>query len=168
MTVRPTPSQKERELDPAILNDIVTRVVDVAHPQKIILFGSAARREMGPNSNVELLVVKEGVHRRELAGRIYENLWGVRAAVDVKVVTSDDIERYAIATRRPSNSRCGRDGWSMRPGEAMPDAIRGAVTLTRFAVQARYPSLDEPVSEQEYDEVVEIACAVVRWAERQL
>ena len=95
MTVRSTPSQGKGELDPAVLNDIVTRVVEVAHPQRIILFGSAARREMGPNSDVDLLVVKEGVHRRELAGRIYENLWGVGAAVDVKVVTPDDIERYA-------------------------------------------------------------------------
>ena len=53
-------------------------------------------------------------------------------------------------------------------GEVIPDAIRGAVTLTRFAVQTRYPSLDEPVSEQEYDKAVEIACAVVRWAEGRL
>ena len=53
-------------------------------------------------------------------------------------------------------------------GETIPDAIRNAVTLTRFAVQARYPSLDEPVSEQEYDEAVEVACAVVSWAEGRL
>ena len=78
-----------------VLNEVVRRVVDVADPQKIILFGSAARGAMGPNSDVDLLVVKEGVHRRELAARIYENLWGVDAAVDVVVVTPDDIERYA-------------------------------------------------------------------------
>lgn len=71
------------------------RVIDVAAPAKIILFGSAARGAVGRNSDVDLLVVKEGVHRRELAGRIYENLWGVGAAVDVVVVTPDDIERYA-------------------------------------------------------------------------
>ena len=53
-------------------------------------------------------------------------------------------------------------------GEAIPDAIRRAATLTRFAVQARYPSLDEPVSEQEYHEAVEVASAVVRWAEGRL
>lgn len=53
-------------------------------------------------------------------------------------------------------------------GEAIPDSIRSAVTLTRYAVQTRYPSLDEPVSEQEYNEAVEIACAVVRWAEGRL
>ena len=94
MTAQSTP-QDTGKLDPRVLNDIVGRVVEVADPQRIILFGSAARHEMGPNSDVDLLVVKEGVHRRELAGRIYESLWGVGAAVDVKVVTPADIERYA-------------------------------------------------------------------------
>ena len=95
MTAQSTRSPRRGELDPAVLKEIVRRVVDVADPAKVILFGSAARGDMGPNSDVDLLVVKEGVHRRELAGRIYKNLWGVGAAVDVVVVTPDDIERHA-------------------------------------------------------------------------
>ena len=95
MTAQSTRSRIPRELDPAVLKEIVRRVVDVANPRKVILFGSAARGAMGPNSDVDLLVVKEGVHRRELAGRIYESLWGVDAAVDVVVATPDDVERYA-------------------------------------------------------------------------
>lgn len=87
--------QRRGEFDPAILTEIVRRVVDVANPRKVILFGSAARGAMGPNSDVDLLVVKEGVHRRELAGRIYESLWGVDAAVGVVVAKPDDVERYA-------------------------------------------------------------------------
>ena len=47
-------------LDPRILDDIVRRVVEVARPERIVLFGSAARGEMGPHSDVDLLVVKEG------------------------------------------------------------------------------------------------------------
>lgn len=70
------------------------RVVEVARPEKIILFGSAARGEMNRHSDVDLLVIKEGVHRRSMAGRIYENLYGVGAAVDVVVVTPTDVERY--------------------------------------------------------------------------
>ena len=94
MSVQSDASQRQGKLDPEVLNDIVGRIVDVANPQRIILFGSAARREMGPNSDVDLLVVKEGAHQRELAGRIYQNLWGVDAAVDIVVVTPDDIEHY--------------------------------------------------------------------------
>ena len=81
-------------LDQQTLDDIIRRIVEVAQPEKIILFGSAARGEMNRHSDVDLLVVKEGVHRRDMAGRIYENLWGVGAAVDVVVVTPADVENY--------------------------------------------------------------------------
>ena len=81
-------------LDPRVLDDVIRRIVKVAQPERIILFGSAARGEMGPHSDVDLLVVRDGVHRREMAGRIYRGLVGVGAAVDVIVVTPDDLERY--------------------------------------------------------------------------
>ena len=47
-------------VDPQVLADIVHRVVEVVAPEKIYLFGSAARGEMGPNSDVDLLIVKKG------------------------------------------------------------------------------------------------------------
>jgi predicted nucleotidyltransferase len=34
-----------------ILKEIIKRVVDVARPERIIIFGSAARGEMGPKEN---------------------------------------------------------------------------------------------------------------------
>ena len=49
---------EKKALDEATLQEIIRRIVQVAQPQKIILFGSAARGEMGPNSDVDLLVVK--------------------------------------------------------------------------------------------------------------
>ena len=76
------------------MDDVIRRIVEVAQPEKIILFGSATRGEMNRHSDIDLLVVKEGMHRRDMAGRIYENLWGVGAAVDVVVVTPADVERY--------------------------------------------------------------------------
>ena len=81
-------------VDRNVLDAIVRRVVEVAAPEKVVLFGSAVRGEMGPHSDVDLLVVKSGVHRGDMAGRIYENLWGVGAAVDIVVVTPDDIRRF--------------------------------------------------------------------------
>jgi len=78
-----------------ILQEIVQRVVEVAHPKQVILFGSAARGDMGPHSDVDLLVVMEKpVHRRRLAQRIYCNLVGVGFAADVVVVTAEDVKRY--------------------------------------------------------------------------
>ena len=82
------------QVEQQVLDEIVRRVVEVAQPEKIILFGSAARGELGPNSDIDLLVIKSGVHRRQLAQAIYMNLFGVGQAVDVIVVTPEDIERY--------------------------------------------------------------------------
>jgi predicted nucleotidyltransferase len=76
------------------LNEIIQRIVEVAKPEKIILFGSAARGEMGPNSDVDLLVIKSGAHRLNLTGQIYMNMHGVGVAVDIVVVTPEDVERY--------------------------------------------------------------------------
>ena len=50
----------------------------------------------------------------------------------------------------------------------LPDSIRRAVRLTRFAVQARYPGTAPPVGEEKYREAVELAGEVLRWAEKQL
>ncbi len=91
-------SPESQPLDAALLEEIVRRVVEVARPDRIILFGSAARGEMGPDSDVDLLVIKSGVeHRRRLSQEIHMNLFGVAAAVDVVVVTPEDIEAYGDA-----------------------------------------------------------------------
>jgi predicted nucleotidyltransferase len=81
--------------DNKILADIVQRVVDAARPDRIILFGSAARGAMGPNSDIDLLVIKSGKfdHWRTLT-TIYRHLRGDLAAVDVVLATPEDIQLY--------------------------------------------------------------------------
>jgi len=73
---------------------IIRRIVEVAKPDKIILFGSAARSSMGRHSDVDLLVVKAGANRLDLMGEICRNLHGVGEPVDVIVATPEDLERY--------------------------------------------------------------------------
>jgi predicted nucleotidyltransferase len=78
-----------------VLDTIVQRIVEVAQPEQIILFGSAARGEMGPHSDIDLLVVKSGeFDQGRLLGDIYLNLHGVGQAVDVILVTPEQVERY--------------------------------------------------------------------------
>src|SRR5947209_1574378 len=80
--------------DPTILADIVKRIVRAAKPEKIVLFGSAARGEMGPDSDYDLLVIKRGKFNRDrVTTMIYRNLSG-EAAVDALVVTPEEVERY--------------------------------------------------------------------------
>ena len=78
-----------------ILEEIIKRVVAVAQPERIILFGSAARETMGPHSDVDLLVVKSGeFDQGQVLGDIYVNLHGVGQAVDIVLVTPEQLERY--------------------------------------------------------------------------
>ena len=81
-------------LDQQILDDIIRRIIEVAQPEKIILFGSAARGDMNRHSDVDLLVVKDGGDPWTVMGDIYGNLRGVGAAVDAIVVTPAQVERY--------------------------------------------------------------------------
>lgn len=80
-----------------ILQEIVRRIVKVAKPEKIILFGSAVRGEMGPDSDLDFLVIKSCKNRRETARRIRRRLIGIGVPKDIIVATPEDIERYKDA-----------------------------------------------------------------------
>ena len=76
--------------------DMVSRIVAVANPERIILFGSAARGDAGRHSEIDVLVVApEGAHRRKTAQAICRSLLGARLPVDVVVATPSDLEMYA-------------------------------------------------------------------------
>lgn len=78
-----------------LLDEIVLRIFKVVHPQRILLFGSAVQGQLGPDSDLDLLViVHEPVHRRALAQEIYRNLHGIPLPVDIVVATVADVERY--------------------------------------------------------------------------
>jgi len=100
-----------------ILDELVRRIREVVEPLRIILFGSAARGEMGPDSDLDVLVVvPDGTHRREAMEKVYMNLFGLGVAKDVVVATASDIERH-------------RDNWSF----VYYDAIREGKELYRAA-----------------------------------
>jgi len=87
--------RKDGRPDKKVLAEIVQSVVEAAQPDKIILFGSAARGEMGPNSDIDLLVIKSGKFNHwRLLTTIYRRLRGDLAAVDVVLATPEDIELY--------------------------------------------------------------------------
>jgi len=48
------------------------------------------------------------------------------------------------------------------------ELVDRAGRVTAYAVSARYPSIDEPVTEEEYREALKISGAVVEWAKTQL
>ena len=48
-------------------------------------------------------------------------------------------------------------------GLELPEEIRTGAELSDYAVEARYPSPMEPVTEQEYKEAIEISEKIVSW-----
>lgn len=94
MKSRPTKSFPPNP-DQRLLDELIKRTVEAVHPLRIVLFGSAARGTMGPDSDLDLLVVvRDGVHRRRTAQTIYRSLRGLGFAKDVVVVTESDIRAY--------------------------------------------------------------------------
>lgn len=78
-----------------VLDELVRRIVGAAHPKRIILFGSAARGTPGPHSDLDFLVIMpDGVHRRETARRINRALLRIGVSTDVVVVTESDVGRF--------------------------------------------------------------------------
>lgn len=74
------------------LENAIRIIVQVAEPDKIILFGSHARGDEGIESDHDLLVLKKGVKKqRELTQKIYLNFKDVGAPVDIIVA---DLDRY--------------------------------------------------------------------------
>lgn len=77
-----------------VIREIVLRVVKTAHPQRIILFGSAARGTMGPDSDLDLVIMPDGAHRRHTATQIYKSLRGMGIPKDIIVVIESDVAEY--------------------------------------------------------------------------
>lgn len=81
-------------IEQAVIDGIVKRVVEIAQPQKVILFGSAARGDTGPHSDIDLLVIKDDEDDRDLTSRIYSGISGADVPVDIIVASAATIERY--------------------------------------------------------------------------
>ena len=78
--------------DQKLLDQAVERVVEAVQPLRVILFGSAAREEMGPHSDFDVLVVMpDGCHCRTVAKRLYHACRGLGSPTDFIVVQESDV-----------------------------------------------------------------------------
>ena len=76
-------------VDETLLAEVVRRVLTVARPERIILFGSAATGHMTEDSDLDLLVVEsEPANTRDRSVRIRRALGDVRYPVDVILMSS--------------------------------------------------------------------------------
>ena len=83
------------QLDQKVLDEIVEQIVRVLDPERIILFGSHARGEAGPDSDVDLLVVAEVADPDGFRTIAVRRALGTPAfSVDLLVVTPDEWEMW--------------------------------------------------------------------------
>ena len=79
----------------AVPDELIRRIAERFSPDKIILFGSLARGDMGPDSDVVLLVLFAEVadpHTR--AAELYASLADFPRPMDIVVSTSSRFERF--------------------------------------------------------------------------
>jgi predicted nucleotidyltransferase len=76
------------------IDHLVDQIVASIHPLRIILFGSAARGEMGPNSDIDLLVVVEdGADTGVITNTLYSQVRGGKIGFDIIVATTQVLEK---------------------------------------------------------------------------
>ncbi len=81
------------ELDEALTEEIVRRVLRVSRPDKIILFGSAATGGMTRDSDIDLLIVEPAPEdRRKESVKISNALRGLGFPFDVIIISTDWFE----------------------------------------------------------------------------
>jgi uncharacterized protein len=79
-----------------ILEELVRRLVAVGSPLKIVLFGSQARGEAGPGSDLDVLIVEDSaLPRYQRSARYLRALVGVYPAKDVVVWTPQEIAAWS-------------------------------------------------------------------------
>ncbi len=92
-------------ITPELVAYIVEKIVRGVAPRQIILFGSRSRGEETESSDLDLLVVQDsGRPNREVRRQIEYLLWGRRFAVDLLVVTPEQLERN-VADDNPFYTR---------------------------------------------------------------
>lgn len=78
------------------------RIAETVHPERIILFGSHARGDADPDSDVDLLVITTetyGPHnsRRKAMARLWRLLADVPIAKDIVLLSDTEVKQWCMA-----------------------------------------------------------------------
>lgn len=80
----------------ALMDEIVRRIVATVHPHKIVLFGSRARGEAKPGSDIDLLVIADSQEPRYRRSRpLYGALSDIMFPMDIVVYTPEEVEEWS-------------------------------------------------------------------------
>lgn len=101
----PDPRLRTRDITPELVAYVVEKIVRGVAPQRVILFGSRGRGQQTEGSDLDLFVIQDtGRPSRVVRREIEQLLWGRRFAVDLIVVTPEQVERN-VADGNPFYTR---------------------------------------------------------------
>ena len=81
--------------DEELLETITARIAEAIQPQKIILFGSWARGERSPHSDIDLLIIQEStLPRPQRYAQVRRLFWGMGIPMDILVYTPEEFARF--------------------------------------------------------------------------
>jgi predicted nucleotidyltransferase len=102
---RRDPRLETDSVTPELIVYVVEKIAHAVDPRQIILFGSRSRGQETQSSDLDLLVIQDsGRPSREVRRQIEYLLWGRRFAVDLIVVTPEQVERN-VADGNPFYTR---------------------------------------------------------------
>ena len=79
----------------AQISEMVRRMVERTSPARVILYGSYAREEADPDSDIDLLVLFEARdNRREIVTALYESIRDISVPKDILIATTAEYERF--------------------------------------------------------------------------
>ncbi len=79
-----------------LLDEVVRRIRQAGSPRAIVLFGSRARGDARPDSDLDLLVLEDSVlPRYQRSPRYYHALAGLFPAKDIVVYTPEEVEEWS-------------------------------------------------------------------------
>jgi predicted nucleotidyltransferase len=106
---------EETDLDESeLLHQAVEIIVREANPEAIVLFGSRARGDARPDSDLDLLVIERqpfgpGRSRIKEAARLYRALGALPASKDLLLYSRDEVDGWRDASNHVAARAC-REG----------------------------------------------------------
>jgi len=92
---------RTEKITPELINYIVKKIVRKIQPEKIILFGSYARGDFNSDSDLDLLIIKDGEESSRILRREIDALLrGRRFSVDLFVRKTEEVN-WNIRAKNP-------------------------------------------------------------------
>lgn len=96
LTEQLQPGRGPWNVDARLVNEIVHRIVKAISPRKIILFGSRARGDARPGSDLDLLVIADSTQPRyRRAAPLYGVLSDILVPMDILVYSPEEVKEWS-------------------------------------------------------------------------